>query len=78
MHLLEAYRRENKLTYQALAALIGGVNASQARKYALGLTMPPGDTIRQIAVATGFRVTANDMFGIDAAGRRLLIPAEAA
>lgn len=72
MHPLEAFRRARNLTYQGLADLIGVPQATMARKYCHGLSMPEPSTMRKIAEVTGYSVTANDFYGISLppAGRR--------
>lgn len=59
---LEQYRQERKLTYRALADLIGVPQAKQARAYALGLQWPRDPSILDHIVAqTGGLVTVEAM-----------------
>lgn len=66
MTALEQFRIDNNLTYQGLAVLIGVKNATTARNYCTGASIPEKPVMRRIAVETKFAVTANDFYGIDA------------
>lgn len=74
MHPLEKFRTDNKLTYQGLALLIGVKNATTARNYCLGLSIPEPPVMRQVAVQTRFAVTADHFYGIDAKRRTVTDP----
>lgn len=62
---LEDFRKQKGLTYEALAELIGGINASMAFKYCRKGARPRDPVIMQrIIDATDGKVTAGDMFGL--------------
>lgn len=71
MNALEQFRTENKLTYEGLALLIGVKNATTARNYCVGTSIPEKPVMRRIAIETKFAVTANDFYGIDAKRKRV-------
>ncbi len=60
---LEQYRRQNRLTYQRLADLIGLTGAGAVHtvhRYAVGIRFPPPAVLRRIREVTGAAVTADD------------------
>ncbi len=58
---LECWRAERKITYEALAKLIGVSQARMARRYALGEQWPRPETVESIRRATVGEVTPNDL-----------------
>jgi len=58
---LETWRKNEKLTYAALADLVGEKHLETARRQALGLTWPDPERIEAICRATGGAVTVEAM-----------------
>lgn len=54
---LEAWRKREGLTYDALGVMIGVHPATQVTRYAVGARWPDPDLIDRIAAATGGEVT---------------------
>lgn len=59
--MLEDYRNENGLTYEALAKLIAVSSARQAHRYAVGSAVPRTEIVERIIRATEGIVTPNDL-----------------
>lgn len=62
---LEQYLRHEELTPSEFARQIG-VSPETVRRYTAGERTPDKIRMTKIAEATGFRVTANDFFGMAA------------
>ena len=78
---MESYRRERKLTYNALVDDLRSkaankkpferMDASRARRIALGLILPRRDVLKAIVDGSGKEITIESMFErYDAAKRR--------
>lgn len=61
---LSAFKTEQKLTDDALAALIGDCSVSALRKWFSGERIPRKDQMERIAEVTGGKVLPNDFYDI--------------
>ncbi len=59
--ILEDFRTNEGLTYEALATLIGVSSARQAQKYAAGEAMPRAEIVERIRLVTNGAVSPNDL-----------------
>lgn len=64
---LARYLKENQLTPEQLAVLVGGVSVSGIRKWIAGERVPRPEQMRRIASVTNRAVLPNDFIFVDEA-----------